>query len=50
METKKPLLKRWYIKATFIIIGALVAYLIVDSFIAGFKEGRQMRQKELQLR
>jgi hypothetical protein len=43
MEIKKPLLKRWYVRMTLVILGALIAYLIVDSFLQGFREGREMR-------
>jgi hypothetical protein len=40
----KPLISRWYIKLTLLLLIIAVAYLVVKSFNTGKEEGKQMRQ------
>jgi hypothetical protein len=40
----KPLIARWYIKLTLLLLIVAAAYLVVRSFNTGKQEGKQIRE------
>jgi hypothetical protein len=47
MTNKKPIISRWYVKVVIVIFCLLTGYLVVQSFIEGFKEGREKARQEM---
>lgn len=48
MTNKKPIISRGYVKAVIIILCILTGYLVVLSFMEGFKEGREKARQDMQ--
>ena len=43
---RKPIISRWYVKLTLLILCLFTAYLMVKSFKQGFEEGREKARRE----
>ena len=42
---QKPLMKRWYVIVTIVIVSVAVIYLVAKSFLDGYEEGRKMKME-----
>jgi hypothetical protein len=42
---QKPLIKRWYVVVTIVILCIATLFLLVKSFLDGYEEGQRMRQQ-----
>ena len=47
MTDKKPIISRWYVRVIIVIFCVLVGYFVGQSFIAGFKEGREKARQDM---
>jgi hypothetical protein len=42
---QKPLIKRWYVVVTIVILCVATVFLLVKSFLDGYEEGQRMRKE-----
>jgi hypothetical protein len=46
LHMNKPLMSRWYVKLTLVVLIIATVYLVIKSFNTGREEGKQKAQQE----